>query len=476
MSFSTRSPMTTRSQALAFLMIACAATAQDIPKEIPASTPPVPAAAAEAAPAAEAASAAKAKKGFFGRLFGKEPPPEESKADLSDQTDKTDPSDKSDVSNKSDPSDKPAPAAPAAPADAPAPSDTPVPALTDREKLQALVNAHVAETLQKELEFKPQSPWRLGAGYAPILGMKADFTGTGNVPTTPNTAGQNREYLDGYVRVDSSGNAGGDTTFWGYGSGAQEVGGNIAFQSIAAGASGSGGSSITDSSVSAAAGFELYGFYDMGAATILGLKDKGATWGFRTGIQYANVDLNNNSSGSGTVSTFTDSFDLGGNAAPGAGFAGTFAGPNQLLGDVALTRTFGGTANVQISGNRSLNVHLAITQWGSYLEIPLCKKVDLTVEGGFLLALASGSYDYNNRVSVGNTGGQTVRGSNSRTRILPGAYAGLGLSYDITDRMSLLANVRYQFLRSYEITANGSTAELDFSSAYTLGLSALWKF
>ncbi len=455
--------MTTRSQALAFLMIACAASAQDIPKDIPAATPAVPAAAAEAAPAAEAVPAAKAKKGFFGRLFGKEPHPEESKADPSEPSDlttKTDPSLKTDVSDKTVPV---------------APSDTPVPALTDREKLQALVNAHVAETLQKELEFKPQSPWRLGAGYAPILGMKADFKGMGSVPTTPNIAGQNREYLDGYVRVDSSGNAGGDTTFWNYGSTAQEVGGNIAFQSLASGASGSGGNSITDSSVSAAAGFELYGFYDMGQATVFGLKDKGATWGFRTGIQYAHIDLNNNGSSSGTASTFTDSFSLGGLAAPGPGFNSSFAGPNQLLGDTAV-RTLGGSANVQISGNRSLSVHLAISQWGSYLEIPLCKKVDLTLEGGFLIALASGSYDYQNRVSIGNSAGQTVRGSNSRTRILPGFYAGLGLSYEITDRLSLLTNIRYQYLNNYEVTANGSSANLDFSSAYVLGISALWKF
>jgi hypothetical protein len=304
--------------------------------------------------------------------------------------------------------------------------------------------------------------------------MKADFEGTGNVPTTPNVGGQNREYLDGYVRVDSSGNFGGDTTFWGYGSAAQDAGGNIAFQSLAAGAS--GGSSITDSSVSAAAGFELYGFYDMGAVSILGLKDKGATWGLRTGIQYANVDLNNGSATSGTVSTFTDTFSLGGNSAPGAGFAGTFTGPNQLLGDVALTRTFGGRANVQISGNRNLNVNLAISQWGSYLEIPVSKRLDLTLEGGFLLAIASGSYDYTNRVSVGSSAGQTVRGSHGRTRILPGFYTGLGFSYEINERLSILTNIRYQFLRSYEITANGSTANLDFSGAYVLGISALWKF
>ena len=438
MSFSSRSPMT-RSHALTLLLVAFAGLS--LAQEPPAPAPVVVTADKSDAPAAEA------KEGFFGRLFGKE------KKEVSPVN--AVPSDTADTTDKVDTTDSKA---------------------TARERLQALVDAHVAETLKKELEFKQQSPWRFGAGYAPILGMKADFAGTGNVPAAPNIAGQNREYLDGYVRVDSSGNAGGDTTFWGYGSGAQEVGGNIAFQSLASGASGGQGGSISDSSVAAAASFEIYGFYDMGQATILGLKDKGATWGFRTGIQYAHVDLNNSSTGSGTASTFTDSFTLGGNPAPGAGFSGSFTGPNQLLGDIALTRTLGGSANVQISGDRSLSVHLAISQWGSYLEIPLCKKVDLTLEGGFLLALASGSYDYQNRVSIGNSAGQTVRGSNSRTRFLPGFYAGVGINYELTDRLSLLTNIRYQYLNNYEVTANGSTAQLDFSSAYTLGLSALWKF
>lgn len=459
MSFSTRSHMTTRSHALALCMIAFAgmAQAQDTPKEpIPAPVPIAEAASVvpvdNVAPVAEVPTQ-KAKEGFWGRLIGKE------KKEVP-QAEESSPTDSGVSAHTPLKTDSP---------------DTPDSKVTDREKLQALVNAHVAETLKNELKFKAQSPWRLGAGYAPILGMKADFKGMGSVPTPPNIAGQNREYLDGYVRVDSSGNAGGDTTFWNYGSTAQEVGGNIAFQSLASGASGSGGNSITDSSVSAAAGFELYGFYDMGQATVFGLKDKGATWGFRTGIQYAHIDLNNNGSSSGTASTFTDSFSLGGLAAPGPGFNSSFAGPNQLLGDTAV-RTLGGSANVQISGNRSLSVHLAISQWGSYLEIPLCKKVDLTLEGGFLIALASGSYDYQNRVSIGNSAGQTVRGSNSRTRILPGFYAGLGLSYEITDRLSLLTNIRYQYLNNYEVTANGSTANLDFRSAYVLGISALLKF
>ena len=377
-----------RSHALSFLLIvySSALQAQEISKGIIAPTPSVPSS-AEAAPAVEI------KKGAFRKWFGKD---NHKASEVSEAQPESAPAEKSGATNKL------------------------IPAEPKADKIQALVNTPVDEGLKDDIEPKKPSHWRLGAGYAPILGMKADFEGTGNVPTTPNVAGQNREYLDGYVRVDSSGNFGGDTTFWGYGSSAQEVGGNIAFQSLAAGSSGSGGSNISDSSVSAAAGFELYGFYDMGSATIFGLKDKGATWGLRAGIQYANVDLNNGSSGSGTVRTYTDTFSLGGNPAPGACFAGTFAGPNQLLGDVALTRTFGGSANVQISGNRSLNVHLAISQWGSYLEIPVSKKLDLTLEGGFLLAVASGSYDYTNRVRVGSSG------SGFDLQFGPAAVHGLG--------------------------------------------------
>ncbi len=369
------------------------------------------------------------------------------------------------------------PSLPASPSaiDISAPSSPNTESLTASTKIQAMLDAPVAETVKDHLQTEAPSKWRLGVGYAPILGMKAEFSVTDGVPTTPNIAGQNREYLDGYVRVDSSGNAGGETTFWGYGSASQEVGGNIDFKAIASGG-GQQLDSVTDNSVAAGAGFELYGFYDLGAVSLFDLKDKGATWGLRFGAQYAHVDLHNQSSTRGTVSTFTDSFSLGGNAAPGAGFAGTFFGPNQLLPDTAITRTFGGTANVQIEGSRHLEVHLAMSQWGTYLQIPVRESFQLMIEGGFLLAVASGSYEYNHQAKLNRSGGQTMRGSARRTSLLPGFYTGLGLSYEITKRLSIMANARYQFLRSYELPGADSTATLDSSGAFVLGLSTVWKF
>ena len=342
--------------------------------------------------------------------------------------------------------------------------------------MHALLDTPVTGTLNEAFEAEAPSRWRLGAGYAPILGMQAEFTVTDGIPTVPNVAGQNREYLDGYVRVDSSGNAGGETTFWGYGSASQEVGGNIEFRSIASGSRGNQVGRITDDSVAAGAGFELYGLYDLGAAPFFRQKDKGATWGLRFGAQYAHVDLHNSSGTNATVRTFTDAFSLGGNAAPGAGFAGTFLGPNQLLPDTAVTRVFGGTANVRFEGSRHLDVHLAVSQWGSYLQIPVGQSLQVMIEGGFLLAVASGTYEYHHRAKLNNSGGQTQRGSTRRTSLLPGFYTGVGLGYDITKRLSLMANARYQFLRSYEVPGVDSKASLDSRGAFVLGLSTVWKF
>jgi hypothetical protein len=53
---------------------------------------------------------------------------------------------------------------------------------------------------------------------------------------------------------------------------------------------------------------------------------------------------------------------------------------------------------------------------------------------------------------------------------------GLGLRCPITQRLSLQASARYQYMRQFDITTNGSTASLNFDSAFVLSLAAVWKF
>jgi len=340
--------------------------------------------------------------------------------------------------------------------------------------IQALLETPVAEEVKKEVEPRIPSKWRLGAGYAPIIGLKANFAGSGNAAPAPAPGpGQNHEYLNGFVRVDASGNAGGDTSFWGYDNAAQASGGNMTFQGLASDVNPSGS---TSQSGSAAGSFEIYGLRHIGSFDIHDAGGKRTTWGFRTGFQYARVDISNSANFSGTASTFTDTYNLGGAPLLAPGQYGSFLGPNQLITDTPSSSVLGGSSAVQISGSRSIDVHLAMSQWGTYLQIPVTEKLDVMLEGGFILAVASGSYDYNNRVSLGGGSGQVTRGGRSTTKILPGFYTGVGLTYAINDRFSLQSSARYQYLKAFDITANGSTAQLDFSSAFVLSFGALWRF
>src|SRR6478752_3870086 len=69
------------------------------------------------------------------------------------------------------------------------------------------------------------SRWRFGASYAPLVGLKADFNGLGRFNSSsapqPLGGGVDYEYDDGFVRVDSAGNLGGETWNWGYENDAQ---------------------------------------------------------------------------------------------------------------------------------------------------------------------------------------------------------------------------------------------------------------
>lgn len=332
--------------------------------------------------------------------------------------------------------------------------------------------------------YAERGQWSFGAGYAPIIGLRTEFSGFGNFqnpfPVPAPAGGTNYFYTNGSVQVDSSGNAGGLTTFFAYNNAAQydpaAFGGNgaINYATLSGGVSGAG--SVVDSSVAAAAGFEVHAYLDLGNVTFLPTMAAGrsATWGLRTGLQYARVNNSNNAGQVGSVGTINDSFNLNGVIPPAAPYAGTFLGPGPLLGDTP-TRTTG-TAVAAISGYRNLDVQLFVSTYGSYLALPVTKKLDVMLEGGAVLALANGSYKYESTVTVPGVGTQVSGGQKSSTKLLPGVYTSVGLAWHMTDQFMLQGSVRYQFMRQYSLMSNGSNANLSFDSALVLSLSATYKF
>lgn len=321
------------------------------------------------------------------------------------------------------------------------------------------------------------SPWRFGAGYAPLIGLETEFTGLGtfnrNFSVKPPGGGQNYNYDNGFVRLDSSGNKNSETWNWSYQDAGQydpSGGGSMSYTLT---------NSLADASATedgdTASGFECYTYFDMGTAAFPQLKDLGASWGFRGGLHYARVDVENSAVLNSGTFVLTDRFKLGGVTPPAAPYTGTFNGPGPLIGDAPVRSTAAGAAAL-VAGSRELDVHLTTLSFGSYLEMPVCRKFSVLFEGGLNAAIASGDYDFQSTTTITGLGSKNSSGSDSDTSILPGAYLGLSGVYQLSPNWAIQASGRYQYLDDFTLGDNGSEAELSFGSAFILSLGATYSF
>lgn len=320
------------------------------------------------------------------------------------------------------------------------------------------------------------SPWRLGAGYAQLLGLKTRFTGLGrfNSPfaAQPLGGGVNYDYDNGFVHVDSSGNAGGQTWNWGYQNSSQyhpADSGTMDFSITNSNANGN-----SDEHGGADPGIELFAYYDMGPIGFSPLKERKATWGFRGGFHYSHVNVDNSDLVATDLTTTNDTFGLNGTIPPLAPYAGSFGGPGPLLGDHPV-RTIGSGSGL-VSGSRELDVHLTIANFGTFLEVPVTQEIDVLIEAGVSLAVGSGSYDYYSTTSVTGLGSQQSSGSETRTSLLPGVYLGVSGTYELTKEWSIQCASRYQFMDSYDLEANGSKAALSFGSAFVVSVGCIYSY
>lgn len=321
------------------------------------------------------------------------------------------------------------------------------------------------------------SRWRFGSGYAPLVGLKTQFSGLGrfNNPLIPPPIGGGVDYNydNGFVRVDSSDNADGATWNWGYESNGQynsADGGSIDYSLTNSLADGR-----ADERSDAPTGMEVFTYFDMGAVDIGGLKERGVTWGFRGGLHYARIDVANQDLAYSDLSVMTDRFTLNGTIAPLGPYSGSFGGPGPLIND-SPSRSVENRGQALVSGTRGLDVHLTTLNLGTYLEVPVASKFSLLFEAGLSAAIASGTYDFRSQTTVSGLGTQVSSGSDSDTKILLGLYLGVGGNYEINDSWSLQASGRYQFMDDFSLGANGTNAVLSFDSAFLISAGVVYSF
>jgi len=298
------------------------------------------------------------------------------------------------------------------------------------------------------------------------LNINARFNHVGNVnPSSPGPAtggGVDRTYDDGFVHVDSSGDAGGQTWNWGYQNASQVQGSTLTMHSASSAMNGT-----LDQNGVPAIGFDLAFGRNLG--TMLGGK-----WGLQGAFDFNTISISDNHPLSGTGTQITDAFPLGGVIPPLAPYSGSFNGPGPFLGDTP-TRT---TASdpVLITGQRKLDAQVYALRLGPYYEFLFGHRWSGRLGGGLALAETATRYSFNETLTFGSGLVVNNAGSSSGTEFRAGGYVEGKLLYAVTPSTCLFAGAQYENLGTFSRNAGNEQAQLDMGSAVSVLFGLQWAF
>lgn len=317
-------------------------------------------------------------------------------------------------------------------------------------------------------EDSPESLDRFSLGARFGMNFKADFRNSAALNSAaigPATAGADHTYDDGYVKLDSSGNAGGLTWNWGYQSASQVVGDTMQFHATQFG-------QPSRSDINGATDDPQFGT-ELTYQRILGHLPLGphTRWGLEAALGYTILDLKDNSSASRVDTATTDTYQLNGVLPPSAGYNGTFSGPGALLGDTPARTT--ASSVTTISTHQKLSGNLYTIRLGPFAEVNFTPEFSLAVSVGLSLAPASVEYDFSESTTTAAGVTTVVAGHSSNNDFLYGPYVGATLRYDFNPCWGVFVGGQFQSVTDLEQTIGTRTARLDQSATVygTLGVS-----
>ena len=312
---------------------------------------------------------------------------------------------------------------------------------------------------------------QVSVGYRMGINVAVDFKGMGGFApmTDPGPAtggGVDRFYDNGANQVDSSGNSGGVTWFWGYGNGAQ-VPGNDTLVMDSNGSTSRANKLDVDENLTH--GPEVTYRRDIDRLW------KGR-WGVEGSFAYTWMDVQNNSMFNNTVTILSDAYVLNGVIPPQPPYQGTANGPGPVISDSPQRVTTVSTQGALVVGTRTFEADLYNFRLGPYWEIPLHDRVAVSLSGGLALTVVDGEFSYRESVSITGAGTRTRAGSDSQTDLAAGGYVAATLVYALREQWDLYGSVQYVNLGHYEQSDADRDAVVDFDDSIYFSVGVGYRF
>jgi len=334
------------------------------------------------------------------------------------------------------------------------------------------------QILPVELEKKPEEPRnRVGLNYRMGLNITADFKHlggyTGTNPGRPNGT-VNRNYDNGYNRVDITGNNHGpgfeDTTwYWGYADPGSVRGDSIVLTS----------SSAPNAAFSKHNGDDPQHGFEFTYSRELYRNPK-HDWraGAEAGLGYTRMSINDTRKLTTVVTTISDTYVVpGGVVVPPSDYQGTFEGPGAII-DSDPERNFSISSSLtsSVTGKREMDANIFALRLGPYAEVPLGKGWSFMLGGGVYMAVGDITFRFNETVRISGFEPQSRSSSDSETEFLVGGYVGGSIGYALTDDVMLTAGAQFQSTGRTLQRHSGKTATLDMGEAVIVSVGASYAF
>lgn len=313
--------------------------------------------------------------------------------------------------------------------------------------------------------------FRIGA--MTTLNVSAQFSTHGTfgaasaAPGAPGVSGVSHLYDDGFVRVDSTGDAGGVTSWWGYSNPGQYNAKNqtLTFHSTSS-------TTVHDDrkvDESPSAGLDMaYGgkIYLLGTAKI----------GWELGFQWQPVGLRDDHPMTAIAQRTVHQFGTAGIVVPQAPYSGSASGLGPSISDVASALPTENAVAGTVSGSRKLDGSLYLFRFGPTVNWALFSRLSVSLSAGGAAGLLDERYSFDESLTFADGSKSNSSGSKGSMNSVLGGYAGATLHFFVQEDADIYIGAQVLSLGHQRYGVGGHEANLNMSEGLQIMAGLHWPF